>query len=93
MRTNKGAEINQEVRCRVELAYGERMDDLLAGTPSHVTVKSVVDCAVMGSTERGSMPDVRCAFLYGHMRRTDSVPRTAKAESLTWISGRFKPAM
>ena len=41
VRTNKGTAMDLEVRCRLvaqELGYGQRMDELFAGTPSLMVV-------------------------------------------------------
>jgi hypothetical protein len=73
VRTNKGTSLEQEVRCRLvaqELGYGEKMDELFAGTPSLSAVKTVLYHASEGGQHRCAMIlDVKCAFLYGSMRR------------------------
>jgi hypothetical protein len=74
VRTNKGTAKDQEVRCRLvaqELGYGQRMDEMFAGTPSLMMVKVALVHAVQGGRQRGLMIlDVKCAFLYGLMKRT-----------------------
>ena len=73
VRTNKGTALNPEVRCRLvaqELGYGQRMDELFAGTPSLMAVKLILHHAAKGGPEQGIMVlDVKCAFLYGQIRR------------------------
>ena len=73
VRTNKGTAMNPEVRCRLvaqELGYGQRMDELFAGTPSLMAVKLILHHAAKGEPEQGIMVlDVKCAFLYGQIRR------------------------
>ena len=51
VRTNKDSSKEQVVRCRLvaqELGYGEKMDELFAGTPSLMTVKLVLVHAAQG---------------------------------------------
>ena len=73
VRTNKGTPMDPEVRCRLvaqELGYGQRMDELFAGTPSLMAVKLILHHAGKGRPEQGIMVlDVKCAFLYGQIRR------------------------
>ena len=73
VRVNKGSKDEPIVRCRLvaqELGYGERIDELFAGTPSMSSVRLVlhhsleVDC-----NRRLMLLDVKCAFLYGVMSR------------------------
>ena len=70
VRTKKGG----GVRCRLvaqELGFGERMDELFAGTPS----LGVSRLAMALACRRSHVPrkvmimDVKCAFLYGHIKR------------------------
>ena len=74
VRTNKGIAFEQEVRCRLvaqELWYGQRMDELFAGTPFLMAVKVPLVHAAKGVSRRCIMIlDVKCAFFYGQMRRT-----------------------
>ena len=67
VRTNKGTALEQEVRCRLvaqELGYGQRMDELFAGTPSLMAVKVALVHAAKGGPRRCIMIlDVKCAFL------------------------------
>ena len=89
VRTNKGTAMDPEVRCRLvaqELVYGQRMDELFAGTPSLMTVKLILHHAAKGEPEQGIMVlGVKCAFLYGQIRRRvyielpqqDSAPPTS----------------
>ena len=74
VRTNKGTALEQEVRCRLvaqELGYGQRMDELFAGTPSLMAVKVALVHAAKGWPRRCIMIlDVKCAFLYHQMKRT-----------------------
>ena len=75
VRTNKGTAMDPEVRCRLvaqELGYGQRMDELFAGTPSLMAVKLILHHAAKGGggAEQGIMVlDVKRAFLYGQIRR------------------------
>ena len=68
VRVKKG----DKVRCRLvaqELGYGERMDELFAGTPSLGASRLAV--AVAGLRKQMLMIlDVKCAFLYGLIKRT-----------------------
>ena len=71
VRTNNA--MDPEVRCRLvaqELGYGQRMDELFAGTPSLMAVKLILHYEAKGRAEQGIMVlDVKCAFLYGQIRR------------------------
>ena len=73
VRVNKGCKMNPKIRCRLvaqELAYGERIDELFAGTPSLSSVKIALHLAAEGGCDYKLMVmDVKCAFLYGKMRR------------------------
>lgn len=72
-RVNKGAAQHLEVRCRLlayELGYGERLDELFAGTPSLMVVDVLLHQAARDANTMGLMVlDVKRAFLYGRMRR------------------------
>ena len=73
VRTNRWTDTNQGVLCRLvaqELTYGEKMDELLAGTPPRIHMKSVVHYAVNGGLMRGLMLlAVKCPFWCWHTRR------------------------
>lgn len=70
-RINKGSDENPEIRCSLvaqELGFCERLDEMFAGTPSLTIVKLLLSVAI--ETDLTLMlPDVKCAFLYGDMRR------------------------
>lgn len=70
---NKGTPDNPDARCCLvapELGYGERLDELFAGTPSLMVVRMVLHKVAMKPEEVGvRVFDVKCAFLYGKMRR------------------------
>ena len=71
VRVNKGIAEHPQVRCRFvaqELALGEKLDELFAGTPS----KSAVRLLLLHSRQNGRCimtMDVKTAFLYGVVRR------------------------
>ena len=53
-----------------EVGHGQRMDEMFAGTPSLMMVKAASTHAAEAGPNRGIMIlDVKCAFLYGEMRR------------------------
>ena len=55
VRTNKCTAMDPEVRCRLvaqELGYGQRMDELFAGTPSLMAVKLILHHAAKGAGAR-----------------------------------------
>lgn len=71
VRINKGSEEIAEVRCHLvaqELGFGERLDELFAGTPSLTIVKLLRSMAAEKRLSAMSL-DVTCAFLYGNMPR------------------------
>ena len=74
VRVHKGTAEHPQVKCRLvaqELALGERLDELFAGTPS----MSAVRLLLLHSRQDGrcSMTmDVKRGFLYGVMRRVAS---------------------
>ena len=74
VRINKGTKDKPKVRCRLvaqELGYGERLDELFAGTPSLPTVRLAILHAARGGGQYCLMVmDVKCAFLYGDMKRS-----------------------
>ena len=65
--------MNPKIRCRLvaqEVAYGERFDELFAETPSLSSVKIALHLAAGGGCDCKLMVmDVKCAFLYGKMKR------------------------
>ena len=68
VRTKKGG----GVRCRLvaqELGYGQRVDELFAGTPSLGTVKVALAHAMKRADYKIMVMDVKCAFLYGEIKR------------------------
>lgn len=73
VRVHKGTRENPDVRCRLvalELGYGERLDELFAGTPSLMVVKMLLLKVSMKPKELGVIVlDVRCVFFYSKMRR------------------------
>ena len=73
VRVNKGTSSAPKVRCRLvaqELGYGERIDELFAGTPPLPLVRIVLHhAATAGSSRILMFLDVKCAFLYGIMPR------------------------
>merc|ERR1711954_121436 len=73
VRTNKGTKHKPQVKCRLvaqELAYGTRMDELFANTPSLSCVKmAMVHAAQEGKHRKLMTLDVKSAFLYGAARR------------------------
>ena len=73
VRTNKGTKHKPQVKCRLvaqELAYGTRMDELFANTPSLSCVKlAMIHAAQEGKNRKLMTLDVKSAFLYGAARR------------------------
>ena len=72
VRINKGTKQDPQVRCRLvaqELAYGRKMDELFAGTPSLTVVKLLLALYTMDPDKQLMILDVKCAFLYGDMDR------------------------
>lgn len=68
VRINTGMQEHPDVRCRLvahELGYGERLDELFAGTPSLMVVRMLLRKVAMNRRKL----EVKCAFLYGKMRR------------------------
>ena len=69
VRTKKGG----GVRCRLvaqELGYGERLDELFAGTPSLGSVRLALAHAMTKPNFKIMVMDVKCAFLYGEIQRS-----------------------
>lgn len=73
VRVNKGSKSKPKMKCRLvaqELAYGTRMDELYANTPSLSCVKmAMVYAAEEGNNRKLMTLDVKSAFLYGAARR------------------------
>ena len=73
VRVNKGTKQRPQIKCRLvaqELAYGVRMDELYANTPSLSCVKLAMLFAAQSGKGRKLMTlDVKSAFLYGAARR------------------------
>ena len=68
VRVKKG----EGVRCRLvaqELGYGERLDELFAGTPSLGSVRMALTHAMKKPHHKIMVMDVKCAFLYRDIRR------------------------
>ena len=73
VRINKGTRSAPKVRCGLvaqEIAYGEKMDELFAGTPSLAAVRVVLSLMLYNRANILMVLDVKRAFLYGNMRRT-----------------------
>lgn len=74
MRINKGPAEHPEFRCRLvaqQLGYGERLDELLAGTPS----LTIVELLRFRAAEKGlgiMVFGVKTAFFYGATRDATS---------------------
>ena len=73
VRVNKGTADEPKIRCRLvaqELGYGERIDELFAGTPSLTSVRLALHHTAKGGNDHQIMiMDVKSAFLYGVMKR------------------------
>ena len=73
VRAINGSISNPKTRCRLvaqEMTCGERIDELFAGTPSLSSVKISLHFAAEGVSDYKLMVMyVKCAFLYGQMRR------------------------
>ena len=73
VRVNKGTKDKPQMKCRLvaqELAYGTRMDEMFANTPSLSCVKLAMLYAAEERKMRKLMVlDVKSAFLYGAARR------------------------
>ena len=68
VRTKKG----NGVRCRLvaqELGYGQRVDELYAGTPSLASVRVALIHAMKNNRYKIMILHVKCAFLYGFKER------------------------
>ena len=94
VRTRKGA----GVRCRLvaqELAYGQRLDELFAGTPSLGAVRLALTHAMSRESHRVMVMDVKCAFLYGEMRRNVYIelPHTDPRFGDGTVVGKLRKAM
>ena len=94
VRTMKGG----GVRCRLvaqELGYGERLDELFAGTPSLGSVRMALTHAMKQPTHRVIVMDVKCAFLYGGIRRNVYIelPHTDPRYGDATAVGKLKKSM
>ena len=94
VRTKKGA----GVKCRLvaqELGYGERLDELFAGTPSLGAVRVALTHAVSDAGHKIMVMDVKCAFLYGEARRAVYIelPHTDPRYSDPTVVGKLKKSM
>ena len=94
VRTKKG----EGVRCRLvaqELGYGERLDELFAGTPSLGSVRMALSHAMKKSHHKIMVMDVKCAFLYGEIRRNVYIelPHTDPRYGDGTVVGKLKKAM
>ena len=94
VRTKKG----EGVRCRLvaqELGYGERLDELFAGTPSLGSVRTALTHAMRKPHHKIMVMDVKCAFLYGEIRRNVYIelPHTDPRYGDGTVVGKLKKAM
>ena len=94
VRTKKG----EGVRCRLvaqELGYGERLDELFAGTPSLGSVRMALTHAMRKPHHKIMVMDVKCAFLYGEIRRNVYIelPHTDPRFGDGSVVGKLKKAM
>ena len=94
VRTKKG----EGVRCRLvaqELGYGERLDELFAGTPSLGSVRMALTHAMKKPHHKVMVMDVKCAFLYGDIRRNVYIelPHTDPRYGDGTVVGKLKKAM
>ena len=94
VRVKKG----EGVRCRLvaqELGYGERLDELFAGTPSLGSVRMALTHAMKKPHYKTMVMDVKCAFLYGEIRRNVYIelPHTDPRYGDGTVVGKLKKAM
>ena len=94
VRVKKG----EGVRCRLvaqELGYGERLDELFAGTPSLGSVRTALTHAMRKPSHKVMVMDVKCAFLYGEIRRNVYIelPHTDPRSGDKTVVGQLKKAM
>ena len=94
VRVRKG----EVVRCgpvAQELGYGERLDELFAGTPSLGSVRMALSHAMKRSNHKIMVMDVKCAFLYGEIRRNVYIelPHTDPRYGDGSVVGKLKKAM
>merc|ERR1711946_14364 len=94
VRTKKGG----GVRCRLvaqELGYGERLDELFAGTPSLGSVRAALTHAMKRPNHKIMVMDVKCAFLYGNIRRNVYIelPHTDPRYGDGTVVGKLRKAM
>ena len=94
VRVKKG----EGVRCRLvaqELGYGERLDELFAGTPSLGSVRMALTHAMKKPNHKVMVMDVKCAFLYGDIRRNVYIelPHTDPRYGDGTVVGKLRKAM
>ena len=94
VRTKKGP----GVKCRLvaqELGYGERLDELFAGTPSLGAVRLALVHSMTSESHKIMVMDVKCAFLYGEARRTVYIelPHTDPRYGDPTVVGKLKKSM
>ena len=94
VRVKKG----EGVRCRLvaqELGYGERLDELFAGTPSLGAVRTALVHAMRKPSHKVMVMDVKCAFLYGEIRRNVYIelPHTDPKYGDKTVVGQLKKSM
>ena len=81
VRTNMGTAMDPEVRCRLvaqELGYGQRMDELFAGTPSLMAVKLILHHAAKeGAGARYHGLGCEVCFLRVHIELPQQDSRSA----------------
>ena len=94
MRTKKG----EGVKCRLvaqELGYGQRLDELFAGTPSLGAVRMALVHAMRHPSYKIMVMDVKCAFLYGEARCNIYIelPHTDPRHGDGTLLGKLRKAM
>ena len=94
VRVKKG----EGVRCRLvaqELGYGERLDELFAGTPSLGSVRMALTHAMKKPHHKIMVMDVKCAFLYGEIQRNVYIelPHTDPRYGDGTVVGKLKKSM
>jgi hypothetical protein len=72
--SNKGTPEEPAIKCRLvamEFASGEHRDDLFAGTPPLFAIKILLSLVASSSSDSECLMilDVKCAFLYGFIKR------------------------
>ena len=86
------------VRCRLvaqELRYGERLDELSAGTPSLGAVRLALTHAMTKKNFKAMVMDVKRAFLYGDAKRKVYIelPHTDPRYDDSSVVGKLKKSM